>query len=67
MKKPLKVPRKNVASHEYDDQTQTLTVTFTSGKRYRYSGVPKDVASGFSGGSFLRQQIIGRYPHQLLD
>ena len=67
MKRPVKAPRKNVASHEYDDQAQTLTVTFTSGKRYQYSNVPKDIASGFDGGSFLRREIIGRFPHKLLD
>ena len=66
MKKVPKAPRRNVASHDYDEETKTLTVTFASGKRYRYAGVPKDVAAGFSGGSYLRSAIIGKYPHTLL-
>ena len=59
-------PKRNVASHDYDEKTETLTVTFASGKRYSYAGVPKDVAAGFSGGSYLRSAIIGKYPHTLL-
>lgn len=77
MKKPVKAPRRrhafgtsepkrNVDRHEYDEKTQTLTVHFHSGKSYRYSGVPKDLADGLSGGSYLRQHIIGKFPHELI-
>ena len=86
MKKPAKAPRRshafgtsepkrNVDRHDYDAETQTLTVHFASGKSYRYSGVPKDLADGFSGsssspergsGSYLRQHIIGKFPHELI-
>lgn len=64
--RPAAAPRKNVAAHEYDEDNQALTVTFASGKRYRYTGVPKDVAAGFSGGSSLHRDIIGKYPHERL-
>lgn len=86
MKKPTRPPRRshafgtsepkrNVDRHDYDEETQTLTVHFASGKSYRYSGVPKDLADGFSGsssspergsGSYLRQHIIGKFPHEIL-
>lgn len=65
-RKPIKTLRQNVAGHQYDEGSETLTVTFTSGKTYRYDGVPKDIAAGFSGGSYLRSAIIGKYPHTLL-
>lgn len=61
----------NVTTHAYDPERQTLDVTFHNGKQYRYTDVPADLAAGFSdaggSGSFLRQHIIGRHPHQLLD
>lgn len=75
MRKPTKAPRRNVDRHEYDEKTQILTVHFASGKSYRYSEIPKDLADGFSGsssspergsGSYLRQHIIGKFPHEIL-
>jgi KTSC domain len=32
-----------LSSAEYDDETQTLTLTFTSGRSYTYDDVPEDV------------------------
>jgi KTSC domain len=32
-----------LASAEYDDETETLTITFTSGRSYTYDGVPEDI------------------------
>jgi KTSC domain len=31
-----------LSSAEYDDETQTLTLTFTSGRSYTYDNVPED-------------------------
>ena len=45
----------------YDSDAQTLDVTFTSGRRYRYLEVPEKVAAGLamagSKGSFFNRQI----------
>lgn len=57
----------NVASHEYDSQTGTLTVHFSSGARYAYHNVPKEIADGFSGGAYLHQHIAGKFDHKRLD
>ncbi|WP_395094270.1 KTSC domain-containing protein [Armatimonas sp.] len=50
----------------YDEKTQELEAVFTSGKVYRYSGVPKEVyeelLASDSKGSFMRSAIIDCYP-----
>ena len=35
----------NVTACRYDETTETLTVTFEHGGRYRYGGVPRSVAA----------------------
>ena len=55
----------HVAECEFDDQTDTLTVTFQDGRSYDYMNVPAAVARAFqnapSAGEFLNRQIKGRY------
>jgi hypothetical protein len=72
MPKPVKpARRRNVTSHEYDPETGHLTVTFHSGKRYRYEGVPKALAKEFkdhhSQGGFLHSRVIGKFQSSQLD
>lgn len=70
-KTPPRSRPKNVQAHAYDEEAGTLTVTFASGKRYRYSDVPKDLATGFEeaggSGSYLHKHIAGVCPHHCLD
>lgn len=60
-------PSSNLSSADYDEQSRSLTVTFTDGRSYRYSGVDKETAMEFesasSAGSFLNARIKGRFPH----
>jgi len=50
----------------YDPSRASLDVEFVSGRTYRYSGVPGDVAeafrSAFSKGRFFNARIRDRYP-----
>jgi hypothetical protein len=50
----------------YDEETQELEAVFTSGRVYRYSGVPKEVykklLTSDSKGSFMHSAIIDCYP-----
>jgi hypothetical protein len=48
-----------LASAEYDDETQVLDVTFTSGQSYSFSGVPVEIYEGLASAS-----SPGRYYHQ---
>lgn len=48
-----------LASAEYDDETQVLEVTFTSGGSYSFSGVPAEIYEGLVGDS-----SPGRYYHR---
>jgi len=54
-----------IADIDYDDETAELDITFTSGKKYRYFGVPADVYSDFldapSRGKFFNAQIKDVY------
>jgi hypothetical protein len=58
----------NIAAAGWDEDTRTLTVEFSSGSTYTYSGVPRDVYEGLlsapSAGSFFARQIRGRYSYQ---
>ena len=55
---------------DYDAPRSCLTVTFTSGKAYRYDGVPADVYDAFqvarSKGSYFNRCIRDRYRTTLL-
>jgi hypothetical protein len=50
---------------EYDAQSETLDVTFTDGRQYRYSGVPRGIYTQFitspSKGSAFHRLIRDRY------
>jgi KTSC domain len=35
-----------IAFAEYDDETETLSITFRSGQTYDLNGVPEDIAQG---------------------
>ena len=49
---------------------QALDVEFTTGRVYRYAGVPEEVAlamrGAFSKGSFFNRRIRDAYPHTRL-
>lgn len=69
--KPSKTERRrNVTAQHYDPETGALTITFHSGKKYRYDGVPKDLADRIqdhpSPGGFLHSHIIGKFDHTIL-
>ena len=54
-----------VAQIEYDELSQELIVTFTSGRTYTYYGVPREVYPRFlnaeSKGQFFNEHIRDRY------
>lgn len=55
----------NIASADYDDETQLLAVTFKAGGTWEYENVSPETWDGFKGasskGEFLHRQIKGRY------
>lgn len=58
----------HLQSYDYDEETQTLLVTFTNGDIYRYSNVPATeywnlVQSGGSG-SYFHSKIRMSYPYE---
>jgi len=59
------MPSTAIADIDYDEDRQQLTVTFVTGRIYRYIDVPFDVAAGFqsafSKGAFFNSQIRDRY------
>jgi hypothetical protein len=60
-----------VAAAGYDQNSQTLRVTFKSGSSYDYHGVPAEVAQGFLAadkkGGFFHHQIKGVYRVRRLE
>jgi hypothetical protein len=54
-----------ISQIEYDELSQELIVTFTSGRTYTYDSVPPAVYSQFLGaeskGQFFNEYIKGRY------
>ena len=58
----------NIAGITYDDEEQTLVVRFNKGGVYEYSGIPPNVADGFSSapsaGTYLHQFIKGQYSYE---
>jgi KTSC domain len=54
-----------ISSAAYDDETQVLTVTFTSGRSYDHPGVPFDIYEGLaespSPGRYWNTEIKGIY------
>lgn len=58
----------NVETVEFDDSTDTLTVTFQGGDSYEYMNVPASVYRAFqaapSAGAFVHRQLKGRYQYE---
>lgn len=56
----------NLSGFEYDEASQILSIRFKSGRTYRYSGVPADVANGLgtadSPGQYFNGTIKNAYP-----
>lgn len=57
----------NIEAHDYSPETGQLTVTFSGGRRYAYSGVSKETAAGLdkadSKGHYLHTHVIGKHDH----
>nr|WP_166178257.1 KTSC domain-containing protein [Altererythrobacter segetis] len=55
------MPSTVIRRFDYDPRAQALDVEFVSGRRYRYVGVPEDVAAAFreafSKGRFFNARI----------
>jgi hypothetical protein len=63
---PTELPSSSAISRVlYDAATQTLAVTFTSGRKYIYENVPPDVANEFqtapSQGAYFNWRIRDQY------
>ncbi|WP_404339633.1 KTSC domain-containing protein [Sphingomonas sp. MMS12-HWE2-04] len=60
------MPSSVIRRWDYDEAEARLDVTFVSGRRYSYHGVPAEVAQGMraavSCGSYFNQHIRDRYP-----
>ena len=54
-----------IAMAEYDDEKQTLSVTFTNGRTYDLEGVPPDLFEGLcsasSAGTYFNTYLRGVY------
>lgn len=61
----------HVEAHEWCPETGQLTVTFSGGRRYAYSGVSKETAVGLdkadSKGRFLHTHVIGKHDHSKIS
>lgn len=59
------MPSSVIRAFDYDATAGTLAVTFVSGLRYAYRGVPSDVArefrNAFSKGEYFNAAIRGHY------
>lgn len=57
----------HIEAHEYSPETGQLTVTFSGGRRYAYSGVSKETAAGLdkadSKGGYMHAHVIGKHEH----
>lgn len=60
------MPSHVIRAYAYDEATRSLTVTFVSGRRYRYDGVPPEEAAAmraaFAKGVFFNRRVRDRYP-----
>lgn len=59
------MPSTVIRRFDYDPRTEGLDVEFVSGRRYRYAGVPAEVAEAFreafSKGRFFNARIRDHY------
>jgi len=62
------MPSSVIRRFVYDETEEALWVEFTTGRRYVYSGVPKEVAEAFRGafakGVYFNTRIRDRFPHR---
>lgn len=60
------MPSSVIRRFDYDAAQRVLRVTFTSGRRYAYHGVPPDLPeawrAAFSKGVFFNRHIRDRFP-----
>jgi len=65
------MPSTVIRSHSYDPKASELTITFVTGRRYVYGGVPQrvydDFKAAFSRGTFFNREIRDRYAHRQLS
>ena len=65
------MPSSVIRRFAYDPAAQHLDIEFVSGRRYRYAGVPAEVAerfrAAFSKGRFFNARIRDIYPAAPLD
>jgi hypothetical protein len=64
------MPSSVIRGFDYDPAAHRLNVTFVSGKRYAYLGVPEDVVhdfrKAFSKGEYFNEAIRDHYPFERL-
>ncbi len=64
------MPSSVIRAFDYDPAARRLTVTFVTGRRYAYLGVPEDVArdlrQAFSKGEYFNTAIRDHYPFERL-
>jgi len=64
------MPSSVIRGFEYDPDACRLAVTFVSGKRYAYLGVPEEIAQdfrkAFSKGEYFNVAIRDHYPFERL-
>jgi hypothetical protein len=65
------MPSTAIREFDYRPESQELLVTFVTGRRYLYEGVPEEVArrfrSAISKGRFFNANIRDRYPYRELQ
>ncbi len=64
------MPSSVIRAFEYDPAAHRLAVTFVTGRRYAYLGVPQEVVGGFrqasSKGEYFNAAIRDHYPFERL-
>jgi hypothetical protein len=65
------MPSSVIRYFQHDPESAELLVVFQTGKRYRYHGVPAEVAEGmrlaFSKGEYFNEHIRDRFSFERLD
>lgn len=60
------MPSSVIRAFRYDPDVRRLVITFTNGRRYRYDGVPAELADemrrAFSKGVFFNRKVRDRFP-----
>jgi len=65
------MPSTVIGSMKYDPETQTLSITYQSGKVYAYKNVPEQeyelMKTSGSKGGYLNRNIKGKYPFEKVN